>query len=326
MSENFYFVRPLNAHTSAHSVKVLMISFIIAFIFVHLPWELIRGTEFADAENYIARFNGFIDTEQLVGGGNFLSYISSEFLWVVLIQNLQVLNLNVEDILLIFSFVTFSVFIYFLFISTSNFILTTILIINPLIIDFVMSQVRNSFALSIIIIAFLCKHKQIRYILLVISSMIHSSSLIFIVLILILDNVYYIDKRKNFFFLLCLGLLFGLVITEGRDFILELLGDRRSGIVQPKSSFLFSVFWILYFSLMIRLKDFNIADIYTKFSFVILVIFVSSVFFGTYASRYLAVMLPFLIISTLNLKGTSKYLACTVLFMYQILQFSYWIN
>src|SRR5690606_17827686 len=151
-----------------------------------------------DAENYIARFNGFIDTEQLVGGGNFLSYISSEFLWVVLIQNLQVLNLNVEDILLIFSFVTFSVFIYFLFISTSNFILTTILIINPLIIDFVMSQVRNSFALSIIIIAFLCKHKQIRYILLVISSMIHSSSLIFIVLILILDNVYYIDKRKNF--------------------------------------------------------------------------------------------------------------------------------
>lgn len=305
---------------------VLFWAIVFALIFVNIPWEIIKGVEFTDVESYIERFSNDINIELLIDEGSFIKYITSEYLWAALIISLKKIGIPLVFIFKLISFLSILILSFFIYKKSKKFILSSILLLNPLMVDFIMSQLRNSFALSIIVLAFLSKNRWIKLILLLSSTMIHSSSVIIIFLIIILDNINYKGKYKTLGILVFIAVSIAFTLSLGREYILSLLGDRRAEIQQPTSSILYSIFWMLYISLIIYLKKLDVRDLPTKLSFTITLIFFASVIFGTYASRYLAILLPFLIITVLSLNQKNRNFSTGILFFYQIILFTYWTN
>lgn len=299
---------------------------VFALFFVNIPWEIIKGIEFTDIESYVERFNSNIQLGLLIDDGSLISYITSEYLWAALIISLKKIGFPLVFIFKLISFFSILILSFFIYKKSKNFILSSILLLNPLMVDFIMSQLRNSFALSIIILAFLSKNRWVKLILLLSSTMIHSSSVIIIFLILILDNLNYNGKYKNLGILIIIGILIAFTLSLGREYILSLIGDRRAEIQQPESSLLYSIFWIFYISLIIYLKKLSVKDLPIKISFTITLIFFFSVIFGTYASRYLAILLPFLIITIMSLNRANRNFSTGILFFYQIILLTYWAN
>ncbi|MFD1094251.1 EpsG family protein [Salegentibacter chungangensis] len=309
------------------SKRLILWTTVFALIFVNIPWEIIRGAEFTDIENYIERFSSGVNFSSLINEGFFLKYITSESLWAALILYLKNLGLPLPLVFKSISFFSIFVFGYFTFKKSKSLFLSAFLLLNPLMVDFVMSQIRNSFALSIIIVAMLCNNKWIKLVLLLSSTMIHSSSVVLIFLVYILNKTQYEGKYKNLGVLIIIGLFVAFTLSIGREYILTLIGDRRANIKQPQSSILYSIFWVVYIGLIIYLKKLNVKDIYSKMSFTLILVFFASVVFGAYATRYLAILLPFLIISVLSLKiNKNRILSSWVLLFYQLILFTYWID
>ena len=308
------------------SKKIVLWTLIFSLVFVNLPWEYIKGVEFADIGNYIRRFNSDFNLSFSFNKGGFLKVFTSEYLWTVLIFYLKGIGLPLIQVFKCISF--FSIFSlgYFTLKKTKNYILSSLLLLNPLLVDFVMSQIRNSFALAIIVLALLCKNKWLKIGLLVASCMIHSSSIVIIFLIFVLNRFRYEGKYKNLGALIFIGISVAFILSVGRTYILQLLGDRRADILQPQSSLLYSIFWVFYLSLIVYLKKLRLQDIYSKMSFTLILVFFASVVFGTYATRYLAIVLPFLIISILSFQKTNRNILSGILFSYQLILFAYWVN
>lgn len=306
--------------------KIILWSISFALIFVNLPWEIIKGAEFTDIENYIRRFKTDFNVNSLISQGGLLNYITSEYLWAALIVSLKEIGM---PILLIFKSISFfSIFVisYFVFKRSQKFFLTSLLLLNPLLIDFVMSQIRNSFALAVIILGMLCHNKWAKIALLICSTMIHSSSVIIISIIFLLNKITSKRNYRDFGMLLLIALIFAIGLSVGREYILTLIGDRRSDITQPQSSILYSLFWVIYILLLLYLKKFITENIYLKMAFVLIIVFFASVIFGTYASRYLAILLPFLIVATMSLNSNNRKFSSGILLFYQFILFTYWIN
>ncbi len=321
-----------NSYSSKHHISfsetriILLWTLIFALVFVNLPWQIIKGAEFTDIGNYIRRFNSDLDLSFSFNKIGFLKVFTSEYLWAVIIVHLKGLGLPLIQVFKCISF--FSIFSlgYFTLKKSKNYLLSSLLLLNPLLVDFVMSQIRNSFALAILVLALLCENKWLKISLLIASCMIHSSAIVILFLIFVLNRFTYEEKYKNLAALVFVGISVAFTLSIGKTYILELLGDRRAAIVQPQSSILYSIFWVLYLCLIVYLKKLLVQDIYTKMSFTLILVFFASVVFGIYASRYLAIVLPFLIIAILSFQKTNRNILSGILFFYQLILFVYWVN
>lgn len=310
--------------------RAIVLSLLFASVIMIIPWEVIRGKDFYDKTNYFNYALYGVNRLEYVSFDSLFSYIFNEWLWHFIILNVDkyityTYFFNGVSIISLFS-------MSFYLLKRQN-IYSLILLVNPLVINLVMSQYRISFAMSVILLAIhIKKFKKLKFLLVFISTLIHSSVLIFIFIylaILIAKKLLYRQHKIYLFILVLMGLSISLIMSGYVDVILEAVGDRRSDYETDSisSSVSYLSFWILnFFMLLLYYFKRPINHPHESISIVVLSNITFNVIFGGYSTRVLAVMFPVLMNTNLRIGAYYKILIFIVFVVYTYLQWVYWLN
>jgi len=316
-----------------------LISLLYAILFVYIiPWQEIYNKEFVDVHFYLIRIL------YLKNGGNEaiytgIAWLFSEPLWkeiIIFIGNIFNGN-TLEDFrpaIYMFSLIIMFTYASFLFRRVEYYIVM-ILLINPIVIDLVMTQIRIAFAFIFVFIAYELyehnnNHKVIPIILLVMGFLIHMSMIVFYGFYYFL---YWLNKRvedKKYYFITIVAALFiALFIKYGSNIILMAIGDRHANYdkVIESSSITYTLAWVIIGFILAAFAEFKEPKnrIVVAYSIAIMFFFFFSSLMGAYAIRYVAVSIPFILIAIGYLPKHFKQGTYLFLFLYNILQFKYWL-
>ena len=310
--------------------RAIVLSLLFASIIIVIPWEVIRGEDFHDKTNYFNYALYGINRLEYVSFDSLFSYIFNEWLWHFIILNVNkyityTYFFNGVSILSLFSMA--------FYLLKRQSIYSLILLVNPLVINLVMSQYRISFAMSIVLLAIhIQRFKKLKFLLIFISTLIHSSVLIFIFVylaILIAKKILYRQPKIYLFVLVLMGLSISMIMSGYVDIILDAVGDRRADyeIDNVSSSLSYLSFWILnFFILLLYYFRRPINNLNDSVSIIVLSNITFNVVFGGYSTRVLAVMFPILMNTNLRISAYYKILIFMVFSVYTCLQWVYWLN
>lgn len=310
-----------------------------ALCFAFFPWELLSPLEeFIDKANYLEMFNHYSDgmNHYIFEDPSLISWVTNELIWAYF------LNFAAQSgwSFYIFSSLvsTFIVFIYFSFIISETkrlnlkyLLVVSILFINPLFVDFVISQFRSAFALSIFLLFVLFYRKtniKIFELLIFFTPAIHTISVIFIFIYFVSKFFSSINGDKWIkIYPYVLGISFGIVMSTAWYYILSYFGDRRANYSDMSSSLLYMSFWIIssFALLFVKLKDSS-----SKFV-VIMYFFFSGIFtvntlFGVYASRFVALAYMSTVYMFLHIKNKFyRTLVFSGYYIFCLIQWIYWL-
>jgi len=308
-----------------------LLSIFLSFIFVYrVPWHEIKY--FHDFEVYKFRVAELYSTgynEEVFG----IFLIFSELLWTQILQGLPLYFYDINSGITFISFVTLSVYIYFT-VTRVNFLIAFPLLFNPIFIDLIISQVRIGVSFSLLLIAFSLRKTVIIPILLIIcATLIHTATLLLLAIFITLSYFKRIfnSYQKYFKFALILPLFIMIFIQFALLTIFDFFDDgtRASYFTNPiYSTFLFTLPWI-FFSVMIAILP-KSSSVEENIDFVMYAISMGSLFFVSsifqfYGSRFVAVSFPIFIIAINCLIKPFRYLMFLLLFLYQLIYFTYWV-
>lgn len=310
--------------------RAIILSFIFASIIMTVPWEKLNGAPFRDKLVYLNYAQYGVNRLNYVSFDTFYSYFFNEWLWHYIVLNVE----KYTSYTYFFNSISFlSLFSMSFYLLKRHRVYSLILLINPLVIDLVMSQYRISLAMSLILLAIHMKSKsRIRIVLIFIASLIHTSVLLFIFTyctILLIWRLFGHKPKIYLSLLIFLGMSISIILSGAVNIILEGLGDRRAeyAIDSLSSSISYLSFWILNFFILIyffskhRVKNMN-----QSLSLVVLSEIAFNVIFGGYSTRILSVMFPVIMSTNLDTSVYQKFLILMFFSIYSYLQWIYWFN
>lgn len=300
--------------------SVLLINFFVAYLGIDF-WSDIRAYEqsFRDVYYYYQALNL-----------SFIESFTSEVLWLYIVQYLLVFNITVVQALYIISLVSCTLIANFVLLSTKRFY-SLLLLINPIFIDFIIGQVRSSFAISLLFSSFLVRSEVLRFIIIVTSSAIHFGSALFGAMYYIYFFAKRLDVLKRLMefksFVIVVSGIIALFTETWRTVVLTALGDRRATtLIDFQSSTLLAVGWLLFLaSYAFTGRDRQSSFAYFFFSTNALLFFVSTLN-GNYASRYVAVAFPILCVLQSNLPLWGKWVFAAHMVAFAAIYFTFWIH
>lgn len=307
----------------------LLLSVVLSFLTLLIPWENLRSADFADRNVYYNYVYNGVNILEYTDFTTLSSYFSAEFLWhfiLLYIDNLM----TYEDFFYLTSLLTLAMMFFYLIRNFS--ILSFLLVFNPLILDLVLSQYRLSFAVSLVLISvYLKNHKIISYTIFLCSLFIHSSIAIFLLIYLAINILtkFYNAKPKILLLLLCLtGIVISWILSGQIYAILSFLGDRRSeyDLERVSSSISYLSFWILnLLFLSYHSYKYGFKSLDSKLSILVLSLISANIVFGGYSTRILAVFLPVIFKANLEINTKIKSILFFIYFVYTTIQWSYWL-
>ena len=310
--------------------RALILSLIFSIILTTIPWEELNGGPFRDKLVYLDYAEYGINKLNYLSFDTFFSYITNEWLWHYIILNIN----TYMPYIVFFNAISFlSLFSISFFLLKRHSIYSLLLIINPLVIDLVMSQYRMSLAMSLILIAIhLNKLKKLKIFMIGVAALIHTSVILFIVTYLgVLIAQRFVNRSSKIYllYLITMGMLISFILSGFVDVILESVGDRRSDYPLEKlsSSLTYLSFWVLNFIFIVLyyLKR-PIKKMSDSISIVVLSNITFNLVFGGYSTRILATMFPVIMDTNLRLGTYYKFLLFMVYILYTYLQWVYWLN
>tara|TARA_X000000950_G_scaffold281314_1_gene377668 strand:- start:6041 stop:7015 length:975 start_codon:yes stop_codon:yes gene_type:complete len=312
-----------------HSSLAILLSYVFIYL---IPWHDIKY--FHDFEVYKSRVAQIFTfgSNQSESFGIFLLF--SELLWTNILRILPLYFYDIESGLTFISFICLAIYTFFT-IKNVNPLLSFILLFNPIFIDLIISQVRIGVSFCLLLIAHLLRRKLLLQIsLIVCATLIHTATLLLVTIFLILSifKKFLNNDQKYLQFSLILPVFIMFFLNVAFLPILDFFGgakDRTIYITNPiYSSIFFSLPW-LFFSTMIVILPKN--DLikknidYLAYAASMGSLFFFSSVFQFYGSRFVAVSFPLFIISINHLATQFRYIMFIILFLYQIIYFSYWL-
>ncbi|CAH7459125.1 membrane hypothetical protein [Vibrio chagasii] len=270
---------------------VAILLLILSVLLSSFPWERFRNYEFVDLGRNLDKYDGFRYLEFNID----FSKITSEPVWTYL--NYMFSHAGYDGV---FMFTGLAVFCYFslfrfVYIETKN-LIYCLLLINPLILDFVLSQQRSCLALVTIIH---CRELKLfpRIAGNFFSLLLHTLTAV----IVFIDELssYFFEKIKNklslrLCFVIAVSFVIAFLTVYGREVLLGFFNDRRAYEYDAGgNSILYSLPWLLY-GLFIVVKS---NSKFSIISSIYLMIFFWCSYFDFYGSRYLAIGMPFFYIA-----------------------------
>ena len=309
---------------------VWLLAIIYAGIYVFLiPWVDIQGKEFEDTANYIFRITYLKEggTEANLTG---IRWLLDEPLWRLITLTLGILFDDYRLSLYFISFIAMVLYGSFFF-RRVEFYVIMILLLNPMSVNLFIEQVRITLAFGLLLFAYDLSSKYIKVIVALMAFLIHASMPIFI-------GVYYIlyyanqkvEARKYYFIALSIALGMAIFMRFGLDAILSAVGDRHAGYgdISAGSSLAYSMIWFMIAMIISIFATFEDEDERVLAGYAI--VFMSFFFFGSilgvFAQRYVAVIMPIIIISIGYLPRHIKQGTYLFLFTYDLLMFKYWLE
>lgn len=304
-----------------------------------IPWPEILwdsfGFLFVDRENYIYKIE--YQQSQLYRFYYYyegvLDYFTDEFLWALIMDaSLRSNFLYYETLFQLITTLSISGLAAILARRMSYFAL--ILIINPLVIDFVYSQLRLALALSLLIWLVVFRVRAWYFLIPValVATMIHTSMLIFICAHFLAtwtgsDGVWRewsVNKRT--IVLVVFGICIGVLVGPLREIVLSSVGDRRADYQDAGSSFLYLSYWIILFLSLIADRVRTLQSYESRYALAILGIIFINLFSGFYSLRFIAAIFPFLICASLRVFGQKNFIISIPFLIYFVFQWLYYIG
>jgi hypothetical protein len=172
-------------------------SILFAVLMLSMPWEAWLGKEFEDKLVYINNFLYLKPAIEDKGLETLREYFFNEVLWDVMVRGAKdSLGISLEAI---FGGITFlCLFCFARFVAVRHGVLSIVLLINPLVIDFAFSQLRMAFAVSLIMLGITMRHRAALYLMLVLSCCIHTAMMLFILMYLVSVQVSLWFRKKYY--------------------------------------------------------------------------------------------------------------------------------
>lgn len=311
-------------------IKNILISFLISLVVILIPWSTLKGSEFTDKIGYLNYVYYRINVLEYKDFSKTSSYFSNEWLWHYLLLNINKI-MPYELFFNIISLLAITLIVYYLIRKNSLF--SSLLLLNPLIIDLVMSQYRISLALIFVLISVYMKsYRLIRFTLIILAAMIHSSVLLLVCVHFVITLITNSPIKNYRFQILCLvffGMLLSWMLSGYVYILLEAIGDRRAeyNIEDVKSSILYLSFWVInFFIVLYNSWKLGIKDYETKISIVILSLVTANLILGGYSTRFIALFLPVIMSNNLKLNNQTKVAVFIFYFIYCSAQWFYWVD
>jgi hypothetical protein len=261
---------------------------------------------FIDKSVYLQRMLDFSEDRELYVFDNItlISWVTNELGWAYLLLFFSKLNIDHEWFLKSISF--FIVFVCFFFAGTRikklNIVILfiiSLLFINPLFLDFSMSQIRSAFCLSIFLVFLMLYESNKKTISLFFLSVVPIIHTIGVVLILfyflyLLLNRLSLNILQGEYFPVVLGFLYSLFMFVGWHYVLSSLGDRRAEYGDTSSSLKYMLFWIFLLFSFVFLKI-KCVESHIFLGILLLSIGVFNTIFSLYSSRFIALGFVFII-------------------------------
>jgi len=307
--------------------NLYLLSFLYAILITYVvPWTTIFHGDFVDIGNYLTRIEYLHrgGTEAIHSG---ISWIISEPLWKYIII---AIGFTFDDYRLALYLISILiVFLYGLFIfKRVDYYIGMIFLFNPIFINLVMAQIRSALAFAILLLAYDLKSKIWSTILAIMAFLIHASMPVFIFIYFLLSKLNQkVSPRKFYLITIITAFFFALFMRYGVDILLTIIGDRHAGYtnVIRGASLSYSVVWFaigLVIATFATFKNDN-ERIIAGYAITMTSFFFFSSLLGTFAQRYIALTMPFIIISISYLPKHFKQGTYVVLFLYILLLFKY---
>lgn len=312
----------------------ILFSLIFSVIFSAVPWpyifQKIYGHPMIDRNVYELQiiFSNlridYADYDKIV------SYFTYEYIWNYVMRSLYSgAGIPINITFWVISFIT--IFLFCLTIIRKYGYTWTILLVNPLVVDFAFSQLRLALAVSTMLVFhnFVRPKISTNFFASILSGMIHTASLVFISIYAFCKTVSTradIYRYKYLLILITIGIALSIVLGPAREIILSTVGDRRASYQDMSSSPLYLSFWVfLLLVLCMNWKLLSQKGVEPMYSIVILSFVAINVLTGGYSTRFIAAAFPFILMSIAGLDGVYRYLMVCLFTSYAVLQWSYWL-
>jgi len=216
----------------------------------------VRGIPFEDFDVYVEKFA--FEESLLDNVDNELGvawYFTREILWDVLIRGgSDLFSVPVEVILSFVSFV--SIFGFSFVVLVRGGALGLLLLINPLVIDYSMSQLRMALAMSFLLLALFVRNKIVVLLLVLMTFLIHTVVFAFVSIYFFIKYVPVLLSRIGFevsgrSVALVVAVLTCVAIGPLREILLGYVGDRRAEYSVQGGSLSYASFWIVFLVAML---------------------------------------------------------------------------
>jgi hypothetical protein len=309
---------------------VWLLAVIYAGIYVFLiPWVDILGKEFADTANYIFRI-GYLKeggTEAQLTG---IKWLLDEPVWRLIVLTI---GITFDDYRLALYFISFIAMVFYgsFFFRRVEFYVVMILLLNPMSINLFIEQVRITLAFGLLLFAYDISSKHLKVFVALIAFFIHASMPIFIAVYYILYHANQkVEARKYYLITLGIALGMALFMKFGLDAILTIMGDRHAGYgdISAGSSLAYSMIWFMIAMIISVFATFENENdrVIAGYAIVFMSFFFFGSILGVFAQRYVAVIMPIIIIAVGYLPRHLKQGTYVFLFAYNMLMFKYWLE
>lgn len=318
--------------------KSLIYALLFGMIYIFIPWNILLGREFNDAQVYLNTINlilvGKYEVYYPVMGTflDWIKFILSEPLWKVILTFISENFYDPSNGLLLISLFSICVFSVYVF-KRMNIFLGSFLLLNPIMIDFIMSQIRSSLALSLIVFSTFSKRNIVIVSCFLAGFLIHSASFILIPILLMSQRISTWDltqKAHKLFvclMIIILALLLSYILSFQRESLLITV-DRRAVYTATSANLRYVMFWFFISASLILIPscDKNRIQYSDFFSATLASMAFFMSLFSVYSARFLAFMYPFLIFSLTFKSLKYRIFYYFSLIVYQLALYYYWFQ
>jgi hypothetical protein len=206
-----------------------------------------------------------------------------------------------------------------------------LLLLNPMIIDMIIAQIRIALAFGLILMAYDLRSRWGSALLIVVAFLIHASMPVFLGIYYIL---YYLNgeikAKKIYLVSLALAIILALFMKYGIDTILNLIGDRHAGYedVIKGSTLSYSLVWIIIAMILatFALYENDEERIIIAYAITIMSFYFFASALGIFGKRYVTVTMPFIIIAIGYLPKHYKQGTYLLLFLFNTYTFKLWMT
>ncbi|HHD82461.1 MAG TPA: hypothetical protein ENK94_04635 [Campylobacterales bacterium] len=312
-----------------------LISFIFALIFVYvIPWVGLFGEEFHDIHNYLDRIVYLNDrgTEREYAG---LLWFLSEPLWKEILIFIGYAFEDYREVIYALSFGITFVYVSFL-IKRVHLLIAIIFLFNPMMVHLFMEQIRIAIAFCLVLIAYDLsedeeKLRRSSILLLIMAPLIHTAILVFYFFYYLLYKLNEkVEDKKYYLIAIITAFMVAFLMKYGANLLLVMLGDRRANYseVIESSSIAYSIAWFIIAIIVGTFAEFKERKerVLVAYAIMVMCFFFFSSLLNVFAARYVAVIMPLIIISISYLPKHFKQGTYLFLLAYNLFSFKYWLK
>lgn len=305
---------------------------LFSILFISIPWYTWRPKRFRDVDSYLARIELLRWQPDLhFDQAGELSFIFSEPLWT---QILIFIGDTFEDPgngLLVLTFLVTLTFSSYVFTRIGPW-LGVAFLINPMVIELVVAQVRSAVACGLCLVALTLRKKWLLAVLLVAASLIHSLTFIFAATFALAKLLERQRTTTNGYLLgliaLLCGVAFALILGFRSTSLLSAVDDRRAslyGVYSQGDTAVYCMYW-LFLSLALVATTRTRAPYWQDYyaTFMLAVPFFLT-FFSIPGSRFVPLAFPLVLESVVARPPTVRAYIVTSMLGYEVLQYMYWL-